>query len=78
MSITQELSDLKLQIERAKKDEAEAQGAQKQLLKQLKDEYGCKDLEAARKRFESLKTEIEELDTEIAEALEAVKEEYGL
>ena len=63
---------------KAKEQEAEAKGAQKQILKQLKDDFDCSDKKTAKKLLEKMENELKDLDVEIEEAIEEVKEKYDL
>ena len=69
-----EYTDLKNKVEALRRKAERAQGAYEQLLKRLKDEFGCDSLDAARallnkterevkkakERFEQAKTEFEQ------------------
>jgi len=78
MSIEIELMEMKKKIDQAKEQEAEAKGAQKQILKQLKDDFDCPDKKTAKRLLEKMEKELQDLDIEITEAMEEVKEKYDL
>ncbi len=55
----------KAEIEKTKNEIAELKGAEKQLSKTLKDEFGCDSLEDAKAMLKELETEISQITNEI-------------
>lgn len=73
-----DLLDLKERIEKSKTKIAELNGQKKLLLTQLKDNFECSDLVAAKKKLEQFNKDIDKLDTLIEKAVENVKDKYDL
>jgi len=73
-----ELEQLKQQIEQARTDRDQTQGAITQLMKQLKEEFGCKTVEEAREKLKELQKELdtlsEKMDKKTAELERMVSE----
>lgn len=72
------LVKLKKEIDQAKLDKANAEGALDQCLTRLKEEFGCKTIEAAQKKLNGMKERQEELAEEIEEALKELEEEFDV
>ena len=72
----QDLLRLRKEIDRAKSEVSELKGQQKHLLKQLKDEWGCKDTEEAQKKLKNLVQQEKDLQEQINEALQEIEEEF--
>lgn len=70
------LQDMLTKIEEAKKNKSETEGQQKALLKQLKDTFGCKSLEEARKLRDEMSGEIEELEVSVAAGVNKLEKDY--
>jgi len=61
----QELLDLKSQVDEAKTTVSELTGQQTALLRQLKEEWGCKTIKEAEEKLEKMKRDITILDNKI-------------
>lgn len=61
----QELLDLKSQVDEAKTTVSELTGQQTALLRQLKEEWGCKTIKEAEENLEKMKRDITILDNKI-------------
>ena len=72
----EQLLDLKKQIEQAKTRKAEAEGALKQMKRQLEDDHGCKTVDAAIKKLEKMDVQIEALNQQIAEGMAKLEKDY--
>ena len=64
-------------VEALRQRKAKADGALEQLLKRLKEEFGCKHLAAAKKRLEELEQEERDLFTAYKEAREEFDRKWG-
>ncbi len=73
-----ELLRLRKKIDTAKNDISEARGEKTQLMKQLKEKYGCDSIEDGETLVESLKAEISELEKQIQTHLDNLEDEYEL
>lgn len=74
----QDLINLKGDIEEAKQKVSELNGQKNALMKQLKDDFGCKDIKEAERKLSVMKTEIEKLDQEIDKGIEELSEKYNV
>jgi len=78
-SVTEEeLAAIRDKIERAKEDHARAKGAYEQVMKEIKDEFGCDDLKSAKKKVDEMEKEIEELDSELDSKMKEFRKEFDL
>lgn len=68
---------LRAKVQEAQGDVDRARGALDQMLKQLRDEFGCKDLEAADRKAKLLEEQAEAAEEEYNDALQAFEEEWG-
>lgn len=75
-SAQQQLERMREKLERAKQERAEAEGALKQLLKDLEKEFGCKDSASAKKKLEQLQQKRDKLDAEIEEGIAELEDKY--
>ena len=73
---TKRLLELKDEIERATLDKAKAEGALKQNLQRLKEDFGCTTLEEAQKKLAKMIKEKEQLEEDIEEAVEELESNY--
>ena len=73
-----QLLKLKKQVEDAKQEVSELRGHQLALLKQLKDEWECKDIPTAEKKLKAMQKELEEFDQQIEEGVTELEEKYGV
>jgi predicted nucleic acid-binding Zn-ribbon protein len=72
------LIKLKRDIEQAKLDKANAEGALQQCLDRLRIDFGCKTIEQAQKKLNGMKERQKELETEIEEALQELEDTYDV
>jgi len=73
-----QLLKLKKQVEEAKTEVSELRGHQSALTKQLKEEWGCKDIAEAEKKLKAMQKEIEQIDASIAEGIKELEENYDV
>ena len=73
---TERLLELKKELETAKTEKAEAEGALKQNLQRLKDEFACKNIESAKLKLNDLKIQKEQLVDKIESAMQKLEETY--
>lgn len=78
MSSEQKLLRIKSNIEEAKKKQSEAEGALKQLLKELKENHGIKDAKEAKKMIAEFEAKIEKFNKSIKKKLVVLEEKYDL
>lgn len=71
-----ELLELKGKVETVKQTVSEYKGQQTGIIKQLKDDFGCKTIEEAEKKLKVLDKEIEELDQQIEDNISEIEEKY--
>lgn len=72
-----QLLDLKNKIAEAKQTTAEMKGHQNALMKQLKDDWGCKDLKEAETLIAKMDAEIGLLRTDVERSLKELEEKYN-
>lgn len=72
----QQLIDLKEEITEAKDEINRLEGRKDWLMKQLKDEWGCKTLKQAKKKLQTIKEDILDYDEKIEAGVEKLKETY--
>ena len=70
------LTRIKNQIEEAKTKKAHAEGRLSILMKELKDDHGCKDTVAAERKLKVMNKKVATLKTELEEGIEALEEAY--
>lgn len=75
-TVEERLLTLKKELEHAKLDKASAEGALKQNINRLKDEFGCKSLEQAKTKLEKLKEQKEVIRGKIEKAIEKLEANY--
>jgi len=73
-----ELLALKTKVEEAKTTVSELKGHQQALLKQLKDDWGCKTIEDADKKLKTMKASIEKITEDIETKTAELEETYDL
>lgn len=71
-----QLLNLKNEINEAKTKVSELTGEKQALLRQLKEEYGCKTIDEAQKKLKSLQKEIEKLEESIEQGIEELETKY--
>lgn len=72
------LLELKQEIDEAKIKVSELTGQKTALLRQLKEEFGCKNLEEAIKKQEALQESIDVLQSQIEQGIEELEEKYNI
>jgi seryl-tRNA synthetase len=75
---TSDLVKLKEKIETFKTEVSELKGKRSEMLSRLKKDYGCKNLESARKKVASLKVEVKELEEELERGMDQLEDEFDL
>jgi len=75
-SISEKLLKLKEEIEQAKLDKAQVEGALKQNMQRLKDEFQVRSVEAANKKLDELNKQKLELEDSIESAMKSLEEKY--
>lgn len=74
----QELFELKERIDEAKSQVSELKGSEKQLMKELSEQWNCNSIETAKKKAKIIEKEINDLNTKIDEGTEELEEKYNL
>ena len=74
--ITKKLLRMKEEIETAKIESAQVQGAIDQNLKRLKDEFGVSSLARAKQKLDKLKDQEADLDKQIEKAVDKLEADY--
>jgi len=72
----QDLLDLKKKIEESKTKSAELTGSQKHLMKDLKEDWNCDNVNQADKKIIEMDSEIEKLEKSIEKGIEELKTKY--
>jgi len=75
-NLTQELLKLKTKVENAKTKQAKAKGALEQILKQIKKEFGCKNLKEAEALLKKLKEQETKAQQKYEKALTKFQDEW--
>lgn len=78
MITAQDLERLQTKVEDAKKKKAEAEGALKQLMAQLKEEFEVSTLDEARKKLAEIQMECKTLAASLDAKMESLSKEFGL
>ena len=78
MNKAQDLLDLKNRIEKARAEISEAEGALKQLRKQLKEKYDCKDEKEAKKKLVEIEKLLKEFADDLEKGIEKITTKYGV
>lgn len=76
MKTEDRLMEMKRRIEELKTKKAQAEGAIKQISRELKDDFGCRDLKDAKAKLESMKAELEETERKIEKQIEKLDKDY--
>ena len=76
--LIERLTAIKGKIERAKREQAQAEGRLESLLAQMKKEHGCATVVDADRKLKKLRAEEEKLATEITTGVEKLEEDYEL
>lgn len=70
-------NELKEKVEDAQKKADRAQGNLDQIMRQLKSDFDCDDLEEAKEVLGKLEKELEETESEFDEAISGFEEKWG-
>jgi flagellar biosynthesis chaperone FliJ len=73
---TQELINLKSQVEQSKSKLSEMKGKKQVLMDTLKSKFNCSSIEEANKKVTQFEQEIEQLQKEKTETITKLEEEY--
>ena len=73
-----QLFDLKKQVDTANSTVSELKGQQTALLKQLKDDWGCKTIDEAEQKLKTLNAEIDMIAEQIEKGTTELVEKYAL
>jgi predicted transcriptional regulator len=76
MITVERFQKLKRQEEESRREADRAQGALENLLKRLKEEFGCASEEEAQKLLKRLSKESEKLEASLEEKVRRLEEEY--
>ena len=68
------LLQLKDKIAQAKAKASEIQGQREYLIKELKNQWNCKNIEEATSKIEQMANEVERLDKQIKEGISTIQE----
>ena len=74
----QDLLDLKQEIDEAKTKVSELKGERQYMMKQLQEQWGCANIDAAAKKLEKLRKEEKELQEKIDQGIANLKEKYDV
>lgn len=77
MITTREYEQLKTKVDQLKAAASRAEGAQTTLLETLKKDFGCGDLEQAKKKLAILKRERDASSAQLEEELAAFKQQWS-
>jgi len=77
MELIDRLHSLSKRIETLKQEQAEARGAQKAVLKTLKEDFGISSVEEARALLKKKTVKLQKMETELEERLAAFEKKYG-
>jgi hypothetical protein len=78
MGLEQRLLTIKGTIKESEKQVSESEGALKLLFSQLKDSFGCKDLDSARELLQKKRDELDQLDVQIEEGTAELEQKLNL
>jgi len=68
-----EYTQLKKKVEEDRKEADRAEGALAEIMKRLKDEFGCSTIAAAKKKRKKLKKQAEEIEAEYEQQITAYR-----
>jgi len=72
-----EYERLKSKVDRLQREADRAEGILEEKMARLKEEFGCKTLDDARKLLKTLEEDADEAGVEYDDALESFKEKWG-
>ena len=72
----QKLIDMKAKLDNAKSRKLELQGQQKQIMKNLKEDFDCSSIEEAQDKLRSMKTKRDKLETKFRTDLAKLEADY--
>lgn len=73
---TEELFELKENIDEAKNEVNQLEGRKQSLLETLKDEWDCTSIKQAKKKLKDMNDKIQEIDQKIMNGIEELEEKY--
>lgn len=76
MEIEKKLLNMKAEIETAKNESSKLEGQIETLQNNLKNDYGCDDIEQAETKMESMGTEIDKLNNELETGVKELEEKH--
>ena len=74
----QQLLNLKEEIEEAKKKVAELRGEKKHLMKELKEDWDCENIDQGEKKLDQMSKQLTKLKQDIGKGTEELIEKYDL
>jgi len=77
MSTLKKYMELKKKVEQAQQKADKAEGALEQVMKRLKEEFGCATLELAKRKLKLLQKQEQKAKTDFEEAVETFEEKWG-
>ena len=77
MSKLKKYMELKKRVEQAQQKADKAEGALEQVMKQLKKDFDCPTLEAAKRKLRLLEKQKQETGTQFEEAVEEFEEKWS-
>lgn len=75
--IEEKLLKWKHELEEHKVEKSRLEGQRTELLRRLKNEFGCDSIEVARKRLASMQTSLDKLNIQLEKGVEEYEEKYG-
>jgi DNA-binding FrmR family transcriptional regulator len=78
MNRTEKLLELKAEIDKAKIRAAELHGRHDGLMKQLNDDWACKDIAQAEKKVKAMEEDIASLSEKIEKGVAEIESKYEL
>ena len=76
-SLLENFEKLKRQISRLREERIKAEGAMTQLLKQMREQFGCSSVEEARGLLSKVEKEMKELEKRFQDEYRRFTEEWG-
>ena len=73
-----ELLKLKEKINNAKSEVSELKGQEKYLIKELKENWNCDSIEAAKKTLKKLEVDVLQINQKIDEGIQELEEKYNV
>lgn len=70
------LYEIKEEIDNAKSEINKLEGRESNLLEDLQETFGCKNVKEAKQKADTLQTQIEELEDEIKQGMQKLEDSY--